>query len=95
MTPIHHTRPAMRSLALGYKAYALGLKDPVLNLILVAALMAFLNNDLFQKFMRTCIKKFCDQAQVSKAKDKFNRPFKPRNYNYYYHHLNIKYYYFY
>ena len=56
--------------------------------------MAPSNNNLFQEFMETYIKKIQNQASFGKAKNKFDKLLKFRNPNFYYGHLHIKYYYF-
>ncbi len=61
------------------------------------------NNDLFQEFMWTCIKKVSDQALVApaapavpaiEAKDNADRLLKPRNPDLYYSQLHMECYYF-
>ncbi len=61
------------------------------------------NNDLFQEFMRTCIKRVRDQAPAApaaqaapaaEARDDTDRPLKPRNPDLYYGHSHIECYYF-
>ena len=62
------------------------------------ALAPTLINNLFQEFMRTCIKKIQDQASMTpnvKAKeDALDRLLKSRNPNLYYGNLYMEYYYF-
>ena len=59
-----------------------------------------LNNDLFQEFMWTCIKKVRDQAPAApaataaKARDVTDKPLKPRNPDLYYGNLHMECYYF-
>ncbi len=57
-------------------------------------------SDLFQEFIRTCIKKVRDQAlaalvaPAAEAIDDTNRPLKPRNPDLYYGNSYMEYYYF-
>ena len=82
-----HKRPAIRRPAL--EASVLG-PGPAPALVP--------NNNLFQEFMWTCIKKVQDQALMApngKArKDALDRLLKPRNPDLYYGHLHIECYYF-
>ncbi len=94
MPPTRRRRPAIRCLALDPQAPTPG---PVPAPI--PALVALLN-DLFQEFMRTCIKRVRDQAATVSAvlaaeiRDNTDRPLKLRNPDLYYGHSNIECYYF-
>ncbi len=62
--------------------------------------MASVNNDLFQEFIRTFIKKVqvlvipAAPALVAEARDNINRHFKPWNPDLYYYHSYMECYYF-
>lgn len=61
-----------------------------------APALALAPNDLFQQFMRTCIKKVQDQAlaalaaPTAKIRDNTNKLLKPRNFDLCYGHLHIE-----
>ena len=74
----------------------LGLK--ALASTLISTLTTSPNNNFFQEFMRTFIKKAQVLAALvtpaAKTRNNTNRPLKPQNPNLYYGHLYIKCYYF-
>ena len=68
MPLIHCRKPAIKPSILGLEASAQ-------SSVPAPALIAPSNNKPFKKFMRTCIKKVCDQALVGKVRDKFDQLF--------------------
>ena len=80
MPPIHYKRPAI--------------KPPAPSLAPAPTSMAPPNNDLFQEFMRTYIKRVQDQALVGEVRDKFDKVFKFQNPDLYYDYSYMECYYF-
>ena len=98
MPPTRHQRLVIRrfavNLALGPEALALG--PAPLSLEPAPALA--LNNDLFQEFMRTCIKKVRDQVFIAPntkiREDILDKLLKPRNLDLCYGNSHMECYYF-
>ncbi len=86
-----HGRPALRRSAQGLASSG---PEPA------SAPIPILNNDLFQEFIWSCIKRVRNQAPATpavpaaEARDNTDRPLKPRNPDLYYGHLHMECYYF-
>ncbi len=97
MPSMHYVKPAIKRPVLGFKSFALSLVPAP---TLAPAFVAASNNNLFPKFIWTCIKKVQNQALAAlvapavEVRDNINRSLKPQNPDLYYGHLHMECYYF-